>query len=142
MSKALDKSINISVLFPLFRLVLGQLPPEENFLPTPKLTLIQSLTLTRGHFSSGAIVWLPPPSPNPKTNPNLDRNRNPIRGAVFLGGGGGGGGGVLYYFPNFQSYLAVHAVHYGSCEILFTYLKNLSLIICINLRVNKFFKDF
>ena len=143
MSKALDKSINISVLFPLFRLVLGQLPPEENFLPTPKLTLIQSLTLTRGHFSSGAIVWLPPPpSPNPKTNPNLDRNRNPIRGAFFLGGGGGGEGGVLDYFPNFQSYLAVHAVHYGSCEILFTYLKNLSLIICINLRVNKFFKDF
>ena len=130
MSKALGKSINISVLFPLFRLVLGQLPPEENFLPTPKLTLIQSLTLTRGHFSSGAIVWLPPP---PRTLP--------LSVGLFPWGGGGEGG-VLDYFPNFQSYLAVHAVHYGSCEILFTYLKNLSLIICINLRVNKFFKDF
>ena len=138
MSKALDKSINISVLFPLFRLVLGQLPPEENFLPTPKLTLIQSLTLTRGHFSSGAIVWLPPPPPRTlKLTLTLTETAT-----LSVGQFSSGGGGVLDYFPNFQSYLAVHAVHYGSCEILFTYLENLSLIICINLRVNKFFKDF
>ena len=141
MSKALDKSINISVLFPLFRLVLGQLPPEENFLPTPKLTLIQSLTLTRGHFSSGAIVWLPPPPRTLKLTLTLTETA-PLSVGQFSSGGGGGEGGVLDYFPNFQSYLAVHAVHYGSCEILFTYLENLSLIICINLRVNKFFKDF
>ena len=59
-------------------MVLGQLPP------IPKLTLTQTLTLTRGQFSSGAIVWLPL---NPKTNPNLDRNPNPNREAIFLGEG-------------------------------------------------------
>ena len=32
----------------------------ENCLPTPKLTLIQPLTLTRGPFFSRAIVSLPP----------------------------------------------------------------------------------
>ena len=57
--------------------VLGQLPP------TPKLTLTQTLTLNVGQFFSEAIVWLPP---NPKTNPNLDRNHNPNRGTIFLGG--------------------------------------------------------
>ena len=39
--------------------------PEENYPPTPKLTLTQTLILTleggrRAQFSSGAIVWLPP----------------------------------------------------------------------------------
>ena len=115
----------------------GKFPPNTKTNPNPILNPNQGTLFLRGN-----CLVAPPPSPNPKTNPNLDRNRNPIRGAVFLGGGGGGEGGVLDYFPNFQSYLAVHAVHYGSCEILFTYLKNLSLIICINLRVNKFFKDF
>ena len=52
---------------------------EENCPPTPKLTLSQTLTL----FSSGAIVWL---LPNPKTNPDLDPNPNPYRGAIFLRG--------------------------------------------------------
>ena len=58
--------------------------PEENCAPTPKLSLGQTLTLTRGgKFSSGAIIWL---SPNPKTNSDLDINHNPNRGAIFLGG--------------------------------------------------------
>ena len=113
----------------------GKFPPNTKTNPNPILNPNQGTLFLRGN------CLVAPPSPNPKTNPNLDRNRTPIRGAVFLGGGGGEGG-VLNYFPNFQSYLAVHAVHYGSCEILFTYLENLSLIICINLRVNKFFKDF
>ena len=102
MSKALDKSINISVLFPLFRLVLGQLPPEENFLPTPKLTLIQSLTLTRGHFSSGAIVWLPPPPRTLKLTLTLTETAPLSVGQFSSGGGGGGRGGsfrLLSQFP-------------------------------------------
>ena len=62
--------------------------PKENCRPpsppTTRLTLSQTLTLTKGQFSSGAIAWLPP---NPKTNPNLDPNPNPNRGgAIFLGG--------------------------------------------------------
>ena len=56
---------------------------KENCLPTPKLTLTQTLTLTRGHFCSVATVWLPP---NPKTNPNLDRNPSPNRGQFSLVG--------------------------------------------------------
>ena len=56
---------------------------EENCSLIPKLTLTKTLTLTRGQFPSGAIVWL---SPNPKTNSNLDRNPNP-------NGRGGGEGG-------------------------------------------------
>ena len=47
--------------------------PEENCPLTPKLTETQTLTLTRGQFFSGAVVWLPR---NPKTNPNLDQNPN------------------------------------------------------------------
>ena len=54
--------------------VLGQLPPREIALSIPKLTLTQTLTLTRGDFSSRAIVWL---RPNPKTNPKLVPNPNP-----------------------------------------------------------------
>ena len=54
------------------------MPQRKIAPPTPKLTLTQSLTLTGGQFSSGAIVWL---HPNPKTNPNLDPNPNPKRGA-------------------------------------------------------------
>ena len=57
--------------------------PEENCPPTPKLTLIQTITLTGGHFSSYETVWLPP---NSKTNPNLDPSPNANRKAVFLGG--------------------------------------------------------
>ena len=57
--------------------------PKENCPPTPKLTLSQTLTLTGGQFSLGAIVWLPP---NPKTNPDLDSNPNSNRGAIYLGG--------------------------------------------------------
>ena len=56
---------------------LGRLPPS------PKLTLRQTLALTGGQFSSGAIVWLPP---NPKTNPDLDPKPIPKRRAIFLGG--------------------------------------------------------
>ena len=33
--------------------------PEENLLPTQKLNLTSTLTLTKGRLSSGAIVWLP-----------------------------------------------------------------------------------
>lgn len=33
--------------------------PGENLLPTQKLTLTSTLTLTKGRLSSGAIVWLP-----------------------------------------------------------------------------------
>ena len=33
---------------------------EENWPTSPKLTLIKTLTLTRGQFSFGKIVWLPP----------------------------------------------------------------------------------
>ena len=54
----------------------GKLPP------TPKLTLTETLTLTMVLFSSRAIFWLPPKL---KTNPNLDPNRYPNRGVVFLG---------------------------------------------------------
>ena len=57
--------------------------PEENFPPTPKLTLTQLLTLARRQFSSGAIVWL---HPEPRTYSNLDENPNPNRGTIFLGG--------------------------------------------------------
>ena len=56
---------------------LGQLPP------TPKLNLSHTLILTRGQFCLGTIIWL---SPNPKTNPDLDRNPNPNQWAIFLGG--------------------------------------------------------
>ena len=38
---------------------LGQLPPRK-LLPNPKSNRNSTLTLTRGLFSSGAIVWLPP----------------------------------------------------------------------------------
>ena len=55
--------------------------PKENCPPTAKLTLRQTLTLTGGQFSSGAIVWL---SPHPKTNLDLDPKPNPNR----VGGGG------------------------------------------------------
>ena len=58
-----------------------KITPEQNCPPTPKLTL--PLILTRGQFFSGVIVWLPP---NPKINPNLDRNPNPNRGTIFLRG--------------------------------------------------------
>ena len=53
---------------------------EENCPATPKLTLTQTPTVTREQFTSGAIVWL---SPNPKTNPNLDRYPNPNWGTKF-----------------------------------------------------------
>ena len=53
------ESLNKSILLSIKR-VLGQLLPNENFPAVPKLTLTKILTLTRGQFSSGAIVWLPP----------------------------------------------------------------------------------
>ena len=56
---------------------------EDNCPPIPKLTLTKTLTLTRGQFPSGAIVWLPP---NTKTNSNLDRNPNPNLGGNFAQG--------------------------------------------------------
>ena len=60
--------------------------PAENFPPTPILTITETLSLTwgggGGEFSSWAIVWFPR---NPKTNPNLDPNPNPKRGAIFFG---------------------------------------------------------
>ena len=42
-------------------------------------TLSQTLILNGGQFFSGEIVWLPP---NPKTNPDLDPNPKPNRGAI------------------------------------------------------------
>ena len=62
--------------------VLGQLP-QENFSPTPKLTLTQTLTLTGGgaiFFGDNCLV-----APNSKTNPNLDSNTKPSRGQFFSG---------------------------------------------------------
>ena len=56
--------------------------PKENCPPTAKLTLRQTLTLTGGQFSSGAVAWL---SPHPKTNLDLDLKPNPNR----VGGGWG-----------------------------------------------------
>ena len=63
--------------------------PDENCpFPNPKLTLSQPLTLAGEQLCSGALVWL---SLNPKANPNIDPNPNPIgEGAIFLGGEGGG----------------------------------------------------
>ena len=71
--------------------VLGQLPPPPNcprgnlspLPPTPKLTLTQTLTLTRGQFSTMAIVWLPPTL---KLTLTLTQTPIPNRGAIFLGG--------------------------------------------------------
>ena len=62
--------------------------PDENCpFPNPKLTLSQPLTLAGEQLCSGALVWL---SLNPKANPNIDPNPNPIgEGAIFLGGEGG-----------------------------------------------------
>ena len=146
MSKALDKSINISVLFSLFRLVLGQLPPRGKFPPNTKTNPNPVLNPNHGALYLRGNCLVAPPSPIPRTlklTLTLTETATLSLGQFSSGGGGRGrGGGSLDYFSNFQSYLAVHAVHYGSCEILFTYLENLSLIICIGLRVNKFFKDF
>ena len=64
----------------MVKTVLGQLPPRK-VAPTPKLTLTQTVTLTRGQFSSGGIIWL---SSNPKTNHNLDPNSNPNRGGAIV----------------------------------------------------------
>ena len=58
-------------------MVLGQLPPRK-MPPTPKLTLIQTLTI----FLRGNCLV----APNPKINLNLDQNSNPNRGAIFFGG--------------------------------------------------------
>ena len=72
--------------------VLGQLPPPPPncprgnlppLPPTPKLTLTQTLTLTRGQFSTMAIVWLPPTL---KLTLTLTQTPIPNRGAIFLGG--------------------------------------------------------
>ena len=55
----------------------------DNCPPIPKLTLSQTLTLTGGQYSSGAISWLPS---NPKIKPDLVPAPNPNRGVLFLGG--------------------------------------------------------
>ena len=54
----------------------GNLPPLP---PTPKLTLTQTLTLTRGQFSTMAIVWLPPTL---KLTLTLTQTPIPNRGAI------------------------------------------------------------
>ena len=115
----------------------GKFPPNTKTNPNPILNPNQGTLFLRGN-----CLVAPPPPRTLKLTLTLTETATLSVGQFSSGGGGWGVGGVLDYFPNFQSYLAVHAVHYGSCEILFTYLKNLSLIICINLRVNKFFKDF
>ena len=58
----------------------GQLPSP----PIPKLTLTQTLTLTRVQFSSGAIIWLPPPTL--KLTLTLTKTQTLTGGAVLLGG--------------------------------------------------------
>ena len=81
-----ERILNTLLLIEIFFLFLNgsrTIVPDENCPPTPKLTLSQTLTLTGGQFFSGAIVSLPP---NPKTNPDLDPNPNPNRGAIFLEG--------------------------------------------------------
>ena len=70
-------------IFGDFWSVSSTIAPEEKCPPTAKLILIKPLNLTRGLFSSKAIVCLPP---NPKTKPNLDPNPNPNRGPIFLVG--------------------------------------------------------
>ena len=55
-----------SILY-MQHLGLGQFPPRK-IAPNPKLTLIQTLTLTGGLSFSWTIFWL---TPNLKTNPNL-----------------------------------------------------------------------
>ena len=72
--------IRVIFLGYMFLGVLGQLPPKKNCPPTAKLTLSQTLTLAGGQFSSEAMVWL---LPNTKTNPDLDPNLNPNRGAII-----------------------------------------------------------
>ena len=77
----------------------GKFPPNTKTNPNPILNPNQGTLFLRGN------CLVAPPSPNPKTNPNLDRNRTPIRGAVFLGGGGGGGGSfiLISQFPKIFS---------------------------------------
>ena len=54
--------------------------PKENFPPTSKLTLTQTLTLTRDQFFSGVIIWLPP---NPKTKPGGNFPRGQLSGCLI-----------------------------------------------------------
>ena len=76
------KKLAASVLAPLFnadylltvRTVLGQLPPRKN-------TIVPNRNQGSIFLLGNCLV-----APNPKTNPNLDRNPNPKRGAIFLGG--------------------------------------------------------
>ena len=62
--------------------VLGQLPPKKIAPQLQKLTLTQTLTLTRGQSSSACPT-------NPKTYLNLDPTPNANQGTIFLGWGGG-----------------------------------------------------
>ena len=82
-----DQTISSKLLYNGSRTI----APEENSFQTPKLTLSQTLTLTGGQLSSGAIVWF---LHNPKTNPQLDPNPNPNQGAISSGGGG-----IFWIFP-------------------------------------------
>ena len=56
---------------------------EENCPPTPKLTLTQTLTLTRGQFYLGAIVWL---SPTLKLTLTLTQTPTLTGGQFYSGG--------------------------------------------------------
>ena len=64
----------------------GQLPPRKIATPTtPKLTLTQTLTLTRMQFFSGAIVWLVSP---PTLKLTLTLTKTPtLTGRQFCLGG-------------------------------------------------------
>ena len=84
---------------------------EENCPLIPKLTLIKTLTVTRGQFPSGAIVWLPP---NPKTNSNLDRNPNP---------NGRGGGERGQFSPGEQLSGYCFSITFSSIKIIFNFSK-------------------
>ena len=84
--------------------VLGQLP-KEKLLSNPKNNPNPNLNHNWGTIFLGDNC---PVSPNPKTNPNLDQNPNPKRGAIFLGGGGGGGqlsGYLSMIYHSFSSVL-------------------------------------
>ena len=50
------------ILFDMMLCCMGSktIAPPRKIAPIPKLNLTQTLTLTRGQFSSGAIVYLPP----------------------------------------------------------------------------------
>ena len=60
--------------------------PEENCPPIPKLTLTQTLTLTRGHFSPGQLSGCPPTLKITLTLTETPTLTGGGRGVIFLGG--------------------------------------------------------